>query len=444
MTKGLNYQRSALNAVAHGRAAALVRRSQIEEPKMSNGPPSRDRRSLQELAKLASSPNLAPNSTRTPPPSSVRPGPPSSAKTPPPSSVAPAKSPNDSGIVDLNVIAKTDEGATERAKTTPLASAGLFDDDQENPSVAPPPMSSPPASAKVPSTRAPESRTAESKPRSSMQAVVAGSAPKPSGNGVIVPIIAGLGLAALAAVGFMMTRTPNTAKNPPAVAATEGPTAPAPSAATAPTPPVAAAPPPAAAPPAATTDTPPAADPGAPATSPGAATAGHGGLSKTASAKKGAAAAEAPGGSTISPLTAMMAQATNSPTTAPLAGDPVAPATPGALNDAMKHAVGAGAEPAVATTSAAPAAPQFAPGTVPVTSALNRALPSARNCLNPDDPVSKANVTFSSAGTVSSVVVTGNAAGKPAEECIRGAMMKAQVAPFAQATYSANVTVRPN
>ncbi|MEA2746282.1 MAG: hypothetical protein QOI41_425, partial [Myxococcales bacterium] len=63
-------------------------------------------------------------------------------------------------------------------------------------------------------------------------------------------------------------------------------------------------------------------------------------------------------------------------------------------------------------------------------------------CLGPDDPVSRASITFTSAGTVQSVNVTGGAVGKPAEACIKGALGKAKVAPFAEATYTANITVR--
>lgn len=151
----------------------------------------------------------------------------------------------------------------------------------------------------------------------------------------------------------------------------------------------------------------------------------------------------------MSGLSAMMAQASNSPTTAPVTPQPGAP--PGALGDAVQHAVGGGNAPAATAEATAPSGPQFAPGSVPekpsqgaVTSALSRALPDARNCLSSDDPVSKANVSFSSAGSVTAVVVTGSAAGKPAEQCIKTALMKASVPPFAQASYSANVTVRPN
>jgi hypothetical protein len=78
------------------------------------------------------------------------------------------------------------------------------------------------------------------------------------------------------------------------------------------------------------------------------------------------------------------------------------------------------------------------------TTALARVLPQARGCLAAGDPVSKASVTFASNGAVSSVVVSGDAAGKPAEGCIKAALERAAVPPFTQAGYAANVTVRPN
>jgi hypothetical protein len=76
--------------------------------------------------------------------------------------------------------------------------------------------------------------------------------------------------------------------------------------------------------------------------------------------------------------------------------------------------------------------------------ALGAAVPGARACLGPDDAVSRANVTFKSDGSVQSVAVTGGAKGTPAEACIRSALMKAHVPPFAQATFSSPVTIRPN
>jgi hypothetical protein len=125
---------------------------------------------------------------------------------------------------------------------------------------------------------------------------------------------------------------------------------------------------------------------------------------------------------------------------------------PGDLNQAVEHAAGPGpGGAAVAAQPSGPGGPQFAPGSVPekpsqgaVTGALGRALPEARACLNSDDQPAKANITFEAAGSVSSVVVSGTSAGATAEACIKKALSKATVPPFAQSTYSANVTVRPN
>jgi hypothetical protein len=104
------------------------------------------------------------------------------------------------------------------------------------------------------------------------------------------------------------------------------------------------------------------------------------------------------------------------------------------------------------TTTAAPAtpdAPQVAPGSVPlkpsagaIHGALGAALPGARACLGPDDAISHVMVTFQSDGSVQSVSVSGGAAGKPAETCIRSALMKARVPPFASPTFSAPATIR--
>jgi hypothetical protein len=52
-------------------------------------------------------------------------------------------------------------------------------------------------------------------------------------------------------------------------------------------------------------------------------------------------------------------------------------------------------------------------------------------------------VVFGSDGAVQSVAVSGWAAGKAAEACIKGALGKARVPAFAEATYGATVTVRP-
>ncbi|MFO0677242.1 MAG: hypothetical protein U0169_11965 [Polyangiaceae bacterium] len=127
---------------------------------------------------------------------------------------------------------------------------------------------------------------------------------------------------------------------------------------------------------------------------------------------------------------------------------PPTSASAGALSDAMRQAAGpSNDQPQAAGGSADPGA---APGSVPqrpsqgaVTGALGAVLPSARACLGPDDPVSKASITFGSSGSVQSVIISGFVAGKPAEACVREALMKAKVPAFAQPTFPANVTIRP-
>jgi hypothetical protein len=61
-----------------------------------------------------------------------------------------------------------------------------------------------------------------------------------------------------------------------------------------------------------------------------------------------------------------------------------------------------------------------------------------------DDPISRASVTLQSDGTVKSVSLSGFAAGKPSEGCIKSALSKMTVSPFAEATYSVPVTIRSN
>ena len=132
---------------------------------------------------------------------------------------------------------------------------------------------------------------------------------------------------------------------------------------------------------------------------------------------------------------------------------PPAPGPTGALADAIKQSAAPTPTPASQDTAPAPPAandPVSAAGSVPqkpsqgaVTGSIGAALPAARACLKQDEPVSRASITFGSNGSVSSVVVTGKAAGTPAEACIKAALSQAKVPAFAQPTYSANVTVRP-
>jgi hypothetical protein len=422
----------------------------------------RDRRSLQDLAKMAA----GPMSGMTPPPPSVS-APHSSA----PSGVqraAEAKK-DDSGIVDLAMAAQSDPQGAVRAQTTPLANAGLFDD--EPASVKPGPVSSAPMSGALaqapvsqqfqqPAPSIPPFSATPSAPPISLGALaqsapmapvssaptslapagqassVASSAqrsiaPAKKGNGAVIALVLGGLVAAgsMAAGGFFFMKhraAEQLAASTPVV------TQPAVAVAPPETKPVEAAPAPAPEPsvdpnalPTATPDTKVAA----------AANAKKGGPAPVAVAKndKPAPAPAKEEGPKLS--------AKDLPTTAAGPG--------GDLGSAMGAAVGADGKKIEQTPAAGNTGPQFAAGTVPqkpsqgaVTGAIGAVLPGARACLGPDDPVSRATITFTSAGAVQNVSVSGGAVGKPAEGCIKAALGKAKVAPFAEPTYTANITVR--
>jgi hypothetical protein len=79
-----------------------------------------------------------------------------------------------------------------------------------------------------------------------------------------------------------------------------------------------------------------------------------------------------------------------------------------------------------------------------VNGALGTAMPGARACIDSDSPVSHATITFQSDGSVANVAIADWAAGKPVEACIRAALMKARVPPFALPTYTVPATIRSN
>jgi hypothetical protein len=102
---------------------------------------------------------------------------------------------------------------------------------------------------------------------------------------------------------------------------------------------------------------------------------------------------------------------------------------------------------AVAAGSGLAGGPDSVPLKPPVgaiQSALGVAGRAARACLVPGDAPVHAMVTFRSDGSVNDVAVSGDMAGAAAASCIRGALAKARVAPFAAPFYAAPVTVRPN
>ena len=440
-------------------SAAVPNRGKPAETRVSKGETmtmpvdrERDRRSLQDLAKLASGPLSGPLSMTQPPPSVQAPH--SSA----PSGVQRAgeATKDDSGLIDLAMAAQADPQAAVRAQSTPLANAGLFDDEPASirpgpvsgaPVVAAPvsqqlqqPVPSIPPFSNAPVSQAPASLAAisqaplSSAPATQSSAVQSSAqiavAPK-KGKGVVIALVFGGLVAAgsLAAGGLLYvnhkadvaaqqlalktpTVAPVVAAPPPDVKPAEAAPAPAPE---------------------------PSPDPNALPTVPPDSKLALKPVAKGGAPAPAVAKAEKPAPPTKDEAAKLSAK--DLPTT---------PAGPeGDLGKAMGQAVGADGKPVQATPAAGNTGPQFAAGTVPqkpsqgaVTGAIGAVLPGARACLGPDDPVSRAVITFTSAGTVQSVSVSGGAAGKAAEGCIKAALMTAKVAPFAEATYTAPITIR--
>lgn len=397
-----------------------------------------ERKSLQDLARLASLTPAAPSTA------------------PKPVARAEGAKDEDSGLINLAALSAPAVSDSVVGPATPapgLASSGLFDDEPNSIVPGPvsaraavaAPISAPPASARIsaaPISAAPVSAAPVSvAPVSAASAAsvvpmapVSHQAPKKKSGGAFIVIGALVGVAALAAGGAFVVRS-QLAK--PAAVAQTAPKAPEVAATTTAAAPkedikVAQA--------ESTTPTDNALDPSQLPT-------------PNAAAPKGNAIAKG------APIAAPKATTTAEPAAKKGEEKPEAPqmsakdlpqATPGAsggLNDAMRQAAG----PTSAGTDNAndKKGPEFAPGSVPqkpsqgaLTGALGAVLPGARACLGPDDPVSRATVVFTSNGSVQSVSVSGGAAGKPSEGCIKGALSKAKLQPFAEATYTTTVTVR--
>ena len=339
---------------------------------------------------------------------------------------------NDSGIVDLKAIASADPSGAHRAASTPLASQGLFDDDAPAPSakqaVASAVAQAPtPAPAAVTASAPPPAVTPSQAPAAAALASGAKKEEKKGGGGMVLLFGGLIAAAAIAAGGFFVFKHMKAgAESAPVAAntakAVDAPKATATAAATV-----------------ATNDAPKTDDVdldslpqggGTPGTK--APVAAHGGTAPKATASGGA---PPPAGS-VDPRLVV----NNLPTGGGGSG--------GDLTNAMQAAAGGGSSTAAAVNTAT--GPQYAPGSVPqkpsqgqVAGAIGAVLPDAKHCLNEGDPISRANVVFKSDGSVQSVSVSGFAAGKPAEACIKTALGKAKVSPFAEATYSFPVTVRP-
>lgn len=433
--------------------ASPVSTRDAKKPTPENGPMSfaadreGERKSLQDLARLAS----------------LTPAPPSTAPKSPAARAGEAKG-DDSGLINLAALAapSTDTVAGPATPAPGLASAGLFDEDPASmapPSVAPPSVRSAPApSARIsaapisavpsapvsaapisaaPISAASAASAASMAPISAVPSAPVSAAPmmaptkKKSSAGLII-VGALVGVAALAAGGAFVVRGQLAKQQAVAMA---------PKTEAAPT--VATPAPKADDNKVAQADTP--STPSTDSVDPSQLPSPNAAAPKTTLAAKGAPVAAPKAAASAEPKKAdekpegPQMSAKDLPQTAPGAS--------GGLNDAMRQAAG----PSTTTNDngSDKKGPDYAPGSVPqkpsqgaLTGALGAVLPSARACLGPDDPVSRATVVFSSNGAVQSVAVSGGAAGKPAEGCIKGALGKAKLQPFAESTYTTTVTVR--
>jgi hypothetical protein len=113
----------------------------------------------------------------------------------------------------------------------------------------------------------------------------------------------------------------------------------------------------------------------------------------------------------------------------------------GDLAGAMRSAVGPKTEgPAATNDTTNPNARQIRPPPGQVVGAISAVLPSARACLGPDDPVRTGTIVFASDGSVGHVNLQGE---KCTDACVRTALSKARVQPFADESFTTHITVRP-
>ena len=123
---------------------------------------------------------------------------------------------------------------------------------------------------------------------------------------------------------------------------------------------------------------------------------------------------------------------------------------PGDLQSEMIRAAGGAKDPAGGAGTPEPAAANPKNQNVPeqpsqgsVQAAVGTVMGGAKGCVAGADDVSRANVTFSSGGSVSSVSVTGWAAAHGKSSCVQAALKGAKVGPFSKASYTVGVTIRP-
>ena len=78
-----------------------------------------------------------------------------------------------------------------------------------------------------------------------------------------------------------------------------------------------------------------------------------------------------------------------------------------------------------------------------VAAAFGPVMGGAKACVSGADDVSRASVTFSSSGRVSSVSVSGWAAAHGKSGCVQAALKAAKVGPFSKSSYTVGVPIRP-
>ena len=383
------------------------------------------RPSLKALAeKAATMPQPRPSLTSVPPPSrqSV---PPASTVTPRPAlssrPSAPAAS-DDEGVINLNPSSPAPAPAPSR----PAAAAAPA----SSPTLASPPAAAAAAAPAAPVAAPAAPAAAEAKPAGAEVIPLAAAAAKaPEAKKGNTGMIAGgvIALLGLAAAFALMQKN-----NAPAPAATTPETKPAVVAEVKPTPK------PEAPPPAATQAAEPAAT-AAPAPEP----------EKVAAAPTSTAVAPAAPANTGA-ATAAPKEANDSKLAAATKPAPTSTSKPGDLASEMAKAVG-GAD----TNKAAQGTPEPAAGgtknqNVPeqpsqgsVQAAIGGVMGGAKACVAGADDVSRAQITFSSGGTVSSVSVTGWAAANGKTGCVKSALSGAKVGPFSRPSFTVGTTIRP-
>ena len=116
----------------------------------------------------------------------------------------------------------------------------------------------------------------------------------------------------------------------------------------------------------------------------------------------------------------------------------------------IRVAGGSAKDPAEAAGTPEPAAGNAKTQNIPeqpsqgsVQAAVGTVMGGAKGCVAGADDVSRANVTFSSGGAVTSVSVTGWAAAHGKSSCVQAALKGAKVGAFSKPSYTVGVTIRP-